>query len=307
MSTPKLFLVVGLFLTELCICSLHAAARAVLPDSVLDLRTTAGVDAVKAQWRYSDTVITEIDHRDVGPDLKATGRANLTFDFGPDAHAAGFDDSHWEIIPAESLEQRRRHGRLSFNWYRLNVTMPETAGALKVNGATVVFEIVVDDYAEVWVNGKLGYVLGQQGGTVAAGWNAPNRVVLTRNAQPGQQFHIAVFGINGPVSKHPDTYIWVRNATLDFFAPGRLTQVMPAKLEVDLAGNVYVGGPGGLWLWSPEGRHLGTLHGPEHSHNFNWSDADRRTLYLAAQTGIYRIRLNIAGAGSVTRLKTLKK
>ncbi|HTI98709.1 MAG TPA: hypothetical protein VL527_07375 [Dongiaceae bacterium] len=231
MSTSKLFLVVGLFLTELCISSLHAAAHAVLPDSVLDLRTTAGVEAIKAQWRYSDTAIMEIDHRDVGPDLKASGRANRTFDFGPDARAADFDDSHWELIPAESLEQRRGHGRLSFNWYRLNVTMPETAGALKVTGAAVVFEIVVDDYAEVWVNGKLGYVLGQQGGTVAAGWNAPNRVVLTRNARPGQPFQIAVFGINGPISTHPDTYIWVRSATLDFFAPGRLTQAMPVKLD----------------------------------------------------------------------------
>src|SRR5207247_9948147 len=62
-------------------------------------------------------------------------------------------------------------------------------------------------------------VLGQNGGSVADGWNAPNRVVLTRNAQPGEKFQIAVFGINGPVSTHPDTYIWVRSATLDFYSP----------------------------------------------------------------------------------------
>jgi len=59
-----------------------------------------------------------------------------------------------------------------------------------------------------------------------------------------------------------------------------------------------VSGPGGLWILSPAGKHLGTLRGPEHPHNMNWGDADHRTLYLAAQTGIYRIRLNVPGAGS---------
>ncbi|TAK97807.1 MAG: SMP-30/gluconolactonase/LRE family protein, partial [Verrucomicrobia bacterium] len=67
-------------------------------------------------------------------------------------------------------------------------------------------------------------------------------------------------------------------------------------IKVDRAGNVFVSGPGGLWIFSPAGKHLGTLRGPEHPHNMAWGDADRQTLYLAAQTGIYRIRLNNRGA-----------
>ena len=67
-------------------------------------------------------------------------------------------------------------------------------------------------------------------------------------------------------------------------------------IKVDQDGNVYVSGPGGLWILSPEGKHLGTLRGPEHPHNMAWGGADKRTLYLAAQTGIYRIRLNAIGA-----------
>jgi gluconolactonase len=77
-------------------------------------------------------------------------------------------------------------------------------------------------------------------------------------------------------------------------------------IKVDVAGNVYVSGPGGLWILSPGGKHLGTLRGPEHPHNFNWGDADHRTLYLAAQTGIYRIRLNIPGASAFTKMTTAK-
>jgi gluconolactonase len=57
--------------------------------------------------------------------------------------------------------------------------------------------------------------------------------VLTRDAKPGQKIQAAVFGINGPVSTHPDTYIWVHGATLDFYKPGKLSQARTVKLEVD--------------------------------------------------------------------------
>ena len=66
-------------------------------------------------------------------------------------------------------------------------------------------------------------------------------------------------------------------------------------VKVDRQGNVYVSGPGGLWILSATGKHLGTIRGPEHPHNMTWGDADGRTLYLAAQTSIYRIRLNVPG------------
>jgi gluconolactonase len=69
-------------------------------------------------------------------------------------------------------------------------------------------------------------------------------------------------------------------------------------IKVDQRGNVYVSGPGGLWILDRHGRHLGTIRGPEHPHNMAWGGADGCTLYLAAQTGIYELRLNIAGAGA---------
>ena len=128
----------------------------------------------------------------------------------------------WETIEPEALETRRSNGRLAFNWYRTRITLPRTVGGLDVTGATVVFELVVDDYAEIWVDGQLPLVLGQTGGQLIKGFNAPNRVVLTRDARPGQQFQLAVFGINGPISKPPENFIWVRSATLDFYRPGQV-------------------------------------------------------------------------------------
>jgi gluconolactonase len=66
-------------------------------------------------------------------------------------------------------------------------------------------------------------------------------------------------------------------------------------VKVDKQGNLYVSGPGGLWMISSEGKHLGTIRGPEHPHNIAWGDEDGKTLYLCAQTGIYRIRLKVEG------------
>jgi gluconolactonase len=78
-------------------------------------------------------------------------------------------------------------------------------------------------------------------------------------------------------------------------------------VKVDLHGNVYVSGPGGLWILDVTGKHLGTLRGPEHPHNMAWGDTDGRTLYLAAQTGIYRLRLNLPGAGALPKNTAMVK
>jgi gluconolactonase len=66
-------------------------------------------------------------------------------------------------------------------------------------------------------------------------------------------------------------------------------------MKVDQQGNLYVSGPGGLWVISAEGKHLGTIIAPMHPHNLAWGDEDGKTLYLCARTGLYRMRLNIAG------------
>jgi gluconolactonase len=491
---------------------------------------------VKGQWRYSDTRIIEVDSRGPGADLKPSGAPNRTYDYTPHAGTADFDDSKWEVIDPTTLDRRRSSGKICFNWYRVAVTIPEKIGNFDPTGSTVAFEIVIDDYSEIWVDGKLPRVLGQPGGPVIKGFNAPNRVVIGRDVKPGQRIQLAVFGANGPISYSPENFIWIKSATLDFYkspkvgteqsteilradpaldeivtpgakieklaggflftegpvwvprtadsdgyllfsdpnnniiyrwtpdgqlsiyrtksgysgadigeyvqpgsngltldAEGRLTinqhgnrrvarlekngqltvladqyegkrlnspndlvyksdgalyftdppfglpkffddprkdlpysgvfrvspdgkqvQLLTRELngpnglafspeekyfyvdnwdekkkiimryevnsdgtlaygkvffdmtsapgedaldglKIDQKGNLYVSGPGGLWIISPEGKHLGTIVGPEHPHNFAWGDDDGKTLYLCARTGLYRIRLNVPG------------
>jgi gluconolactonase len=66
-------------------------------------------------------------------------------------------------------------------------------------------------------------------------------------------------------------------------------------LRVDSKGNLYETAAGGVWIISPEGKHLGTILTPELAANVEFGDTDRKTLYLAARTSIYKIRLNTPG------------
>jgi gluconolactonase len=214
------------------------------PDAVVDLQTGEGVGLVGGVWRYSDCTVEEIDFVEPGSPEDPLGPGtipNRTYDVVPHAEAADFDDGGWRVLAPEETMLRLANGRVCFNWYRIAITLPERVGGFDPTGSTVVFEIVVDDYAEVWVNGELPLALGDGGGRVAGGFNAPNRVVLTRDARPGDRFSLAVFGINGPISASPRNYIWVRTASLDFYAPtrARVGEDVPFELE----GDVPAGGP----------------------------------------------------------------
>jgi gluconolactonase len=223
------------------------------PDALIDLQSTAGVALVGGEWRYSDAQVEEIDFVEVGhPDdpLGPGLTPNRTYDVTPHAEAVDYDDSGWETLAPEDTMRRLSHGRVCFNWYRIAVTIPEAIGDFDPTGATIVFEVVIDDYAEVWVNGEQPISLGDTSGRVVGGFNAPNRVILTRDARPGDRFQIAVFGINGPISASPRNYIWMRSATLDLYAPERASSVERVNERVErVAGSFeFTEGP----VWSPK-------------------------------------------------------
>lgn len=212
-----------------------AAVPAGKPEAVIDLSTKEGVQEVKGEWRYSDTKIVEVDFRGPGTEGQATGAPVKTYDYTPHAGGADFDDSGWEVIDASTLSRRRSTGRLCFNWYRIRLTVPERVSGFDTTGSTLVFETALDDYAEVWVDGELTRAVGQTGGSVVSGFNAPNRLIVGRNLRPGQQIQLAVFGINGPLSNPPTNFIWMREAKLEFYrgtpAPVAIT---PSEVNVEV-------------------------------------------------------------------------
>ena len=83
---------------------------------------------------------------------------------------------------------------------------------------------------------------------------------------------------------------------------------LPDGLKLDVNGNLYATGPGGIWIFSPDGKHLGTIKPPETPANLHWGkyaktnaeavmqpDEKADTLYITARTGLYRVQLAVAG------------
>ncbi|MFW6174666.1 MAG: SMP-30/gluconolactonase/LRE family protein [Chloroflexota bacterium] len=71
---------------------------------------------------------------------------------------------------------------------------------------------------------------------------------------------------------------------------------VPDGLKVDVEGHIYCTGPGGTWVWGPDGTLVGVIHTPELPANVGWGGADRRTLYLCCRTSVYSLRMRVPGA-----------
>jgi len=276
---------------------------AVNPESIVDLRTTAGAQIVGGEWRYSDARVDNVAFREAGADRSPSGPANVTNILNPSAVTGTTDEAAWRPITPESLENRRGHGRVSFNWYRFHFTVPKRLGALDPTGADLVFEIVMDDYSEISVNGAMATTLGQVGDGVISGWNAPNRVIVGQHVHPGQEFTIRILGVNGPISQAPKNYIWVRSATLDFYKPNKLARIaadahgrivrldsaldsiLPASSTIEkvATGFEFTEGP----VWVRDGNYL-LFSDPNANMIYRWSPTD-------GQISIYRSKSGYAG------------
>jgi gluconolactonase len=70
---------------------------------------------------------------------------------------------------------------------------------------------------------------------------------------------------------------------------------VPDGMKVDVKGNLYVTGPGGVWIFDTTGKHTGTIELPETPANCAWGDKDGKTLYMTAVTSVYKVRLDVGG------------
>jgi gluconolactonase len=70
---------------------------------------------------------------------------------------------------------------------------------------------------------------------------------------------------------------------------------VPDGMRVDVNGNLFVTGPLGIWVWDPNGNHLGTIVVPEQPANLAWGDAGYQTLYITAGTSVYRLKTKTHG------------
>jgi hypothetical protein len=173
--------------------------------AAINLMTKDGVNAVKGEWRYAQVKFH-------------TGEGKNEIE--PKAHGK-FDDSKWDKFedPA-ALAKAFGPAKFSMYWVRTTVTIPEKVGDIATEGKSVWFRTTVDDYGEVWVDGKIDLSYGKSGRGAISGFNTPNEVKLTDKAKSGQTFQIAVLAINSPFGNPPGNKIFFRSPTeLRFYEP----------------------------------------------------------------------------------------
>jgi len=187
-------------------------APALVPAHVVDLLTAEGMAAFGAQWKHMEAKIVE------GPALQgALPGYKTSYDISPHAGAKGFDDSSWQMLEPKQLADRRGGGKVSFLWYRTNLTIPAKIGNFDTANAKAVLTAYVDDYAEVWVNGEMPRRAGITSPATIQGFNIPNRVVIADAVKAGDKIEIAIFGINGPISVAPPNFVFFRQASVEFY------------------------------------------------------------------------------------------
>jgi gluconolactonase len=187
-------------------------APALVPSYVVDLMTADGSAAFGAQWKTMEAKIVE------GPALpNAMAGYKTSYDITPHAGEVGFDDSSWPTIDAKGLGDRRGGGKISFLWFRTNLTIPAKIGNFETAGAKAVLTAYVDDYAEIWINGQIPRRAGITSPATIQGFNMPNRVVLADSVKAGDKFQLAIFGINGPISVAPANFLFFRQASIEFY------------------------------------------------------------------------------------------
>jgi hypothetical protein len=123
------------------------------------------------------------------------------------ARLADYDDSWWES--SGDIQERRSSG-FTFAWYRLHVTIPSRVKGEDVAGRRIWFETNVDNYGEVYIDGKIDRVQG-----VITGNNVGKRVLVEEKAVPGTNHVVAVLVGNAPLAEPVGT-IFMRYSTLAF-------------------------------------------------------------------------------------------
>jgi hypothetical protein len=173
-----------------------------MPRGILNLQDPADLAAVRGQWRFAPGLVPGQPNEGLVSQLASSP-----------ARLADYDDSGWEV--RKDITEWHSRG-VTFAWYRITVTLPETVQGRDIRGSRCLFETCIDDYGEVWINGECDRERG-----AVQGFNVPQRVVVTTDPRPGDKYTLALLAINGPLGA-PGGAIFVRYGLLAFEwrAPG---------------------------------------------------------------------------------------
>ena len=114
---------------------------------------------------------------------------------------------------------------------------------------------------------------------------SPDESLVYINDTP--RAHIKVYDVNddGTVSNG--------RMFFDGIGTGVIEEGIPDGMKCDERGNIWVTGPGGIWVISAEAEHLGVINIPENTGNLSWGGDDWHTLFIPSSTSLYAIRTKV--------------
>jgi gluconolactonase len=111
---------------------------------------------------------------------------------------------------------------------------------------------------------------------------SPDESLVYINDTP--RAHIKVWDLDGDAN--------LSNGRMFFegIGTGEIEKGIPDGMKCDERGNIWVTGPGGVWVISLGGEHLGTILVPENTGNLTWGGEDWHTLFIPSSTSLYAIK-----------------
>src|SRR4051812_14901350 len=139
-----------------------------MPRLALDLNKADDCRKINGQWRIGPGLVPGQPNEGLVAQLLNTP-----------ARLADYDDSAWEVCT--NIRKSISKG-FTFAWYRITAELPEQLNGVTVRDSRVFFETNVDNYGEIWINGKIDR---SAGAGIIVGINAQQRIEICRNAVPG--------------------------------------------------------------------------------------------------------------------------
>jgi gluconolactonase len=114
---------------------------------------------------------------------------------------------------------------------------------------------------------------------------SPNESLLYINDTPRALIRVYDVGSDGTLSKG--------RLFCEGIGSGVIEEGIPDGMKCDEQGNIWVTGPGGVWVISPDGEHLGTINIPENTGNLAWGGPDWHWLFVPSSTSLYRVQTKV--------------
>lgn len=167
-----------------------------MPRISLDLNKEEDRRKVRAQWRVGTGLVPGERNEGLVSQLPNSP-----------ARLPEYDDSKWDVC--DNIRQSISQG-FTFAWFRITVVIPAEVDGVPLTDSRIFFETNVDNYGEVWIDGKIDRTAG-----AIVGINASQRVEVMNKAVAGGKHVIACLVANGPLAE-PRGGVYMRYATLAF-------------------------------------------------------------------------------------------